>query len=115
MYANNDFRQLRQVPSTRLNTSRLPSTHGMSVLFHVLTLFGFGLDFYGLTDWLLCNSFCLVEPINQIVDEFEPSSPVQSTLTPSMLLSQVGGVGGVGTIGIGDAVVGFNGLLPGIL
>ena len=32
-YVNNDFRQLRQVPSTRLNTSRLPSTHGMSVLF----------------------------------------------------------------------------------
>ena len=30
-YVNNDFRQLRQVPSTRLNTSRLPSTHGMSV------------------------------------------------------------------------------------
>jgi len=26
-YVNNDFRQLRQVPSTRLNTSRLPSTH----------------------------------------------------------------------------------------
>ncbi|CAA7258559.1 unnamed protein product [Cyclocybe aegerita] len=26
-YANNDFRQLRQMPSTRLNTSRLPSTH----------------------------------------------------------------------------------------
>jgi len=32
-YVNNDFRQLRQVPSTRLNTSRLPSTHGMSILF----------------------------------------------------------------------------------
>ena len=30
-YVNNDFRQLRQVPSTRLNTSRLPSTHGMSI------------------------------------------------------------------------------------
>ena len=29
-YVNNDFRQLRRVPSTRLNTSRLPSTHGMS-------------------------------------------------------------------------------------
>ena len=28
-YLNNDFRQLRQVPSTRMNTSRLPSTHGM--------------------------------------------------------------------------------------
>ncbi|KAF8165625.1 hypothetical protein B0H34DRAFT_647411 [Crassisporium funariophilum] len=27
-YANNDFRQLRQVPTARLNTSRLPSTHG---------------------------------------------------------------------------------------
>ncbi|KAJ2917473.1 hypothetical protein MD484_g2906, partial [Candolleomyces efflorescens] len=27
-YANNDFRQLRQAPSARLNTSRLPSTHG---------------------------------------------------------------------------------------
>ncbi|KAF9481882.1 hypothetical protein BDN70DRAFT_802571 [Pholiota conissans] len=27
-YANNDFRQLRQTTSTRLNTSRLPSTHG---------------------------------------------------------------------------------------
>ena len=27
-YANNDFRQLRQTSSTRLNTSRLPSTHG---------------------------------------------------------------------------------------
>jgi hypothetical protein len=27
-YANNDFRQLRQASSTRLNTSRLPSTHG---------------------------------------------------------------------------------------
>lgn len=27
-YANNDFRQLRQATSTRLNTSRLPSTHG---------------------------------------------------------------------------------------
>jgi hypothetical protein len=27
-YANNDFRSLRQVPSARLNTSRLPSMHG---------------------------------------------------------------------------------------
>jgi len=27
-YVNNDFRQLRQTTSTRLNTSRLPSTHG---------------------------------------------------------------------------------------
>ncbi|TFK25945.1 hypothetical protein FA15DRAFT_319512 [Coprinopsis marcescibilis] len=27
-YARNDFRQLRQVPSARLNTSRLPSMHG---------------------------------------------------------------------------------------
>ncbi|KAF9567392.1 hypothetical protein CPC08DRAFT_740271 [Agrocybe pediades] len=27
-YANNDFRQLRALSSTRLNTSRLPSTHG---------------------------------------------------------------------------------------
>jgi FtsZ-interacting cell division protein ZipA len=27
-YANNDFRQLRQVPSARTNTSRLPSMHG---------------------------------------------------------------------------------------
>ena len=35
-YVNNDFRQLRQVPSTRLNTSRLPSTHGMSVCLSVL-------------------------------------------------------------------------------
>ncbi|KII95268.1 hypothetical protein PLICRDRAFT_48230 [Plicaturopsis crispa FD-325 SS-3] len=26
-YSNNDFRQLRQTPSTRQNTSRLPSTH----------------------------------------------------------------------------------------
>ncbi|KAF8914268.1 hypothetical protein CPB84DRAFT_1811634 [Gymnopilus junonius] len=26
-YLNNDFRQLRQLPSTRMNTSRLPSTH----------------------------------------------------------------------------------------
>ena len=29
-YVNNDFRQLRQIASTRLNTSRLPSTHGAS-------------------------------------------------------------------------------------
>ncbi|KAF5333157.1 hypothetical protein D9611_002711 [Ephemerocybe angulata] len=29
-YANDDFRQLRQVPSARLNTSRLPSMHGAS-------------------------------------------------------------------------------------
>ena len=27
-YVNNDFRQLRQTTSTRVNTSRLPSTHG---------------------------------------------------------------------------------------
>ncbi|TFK66555.1 hypothetical protein BDN72DRAFT_799775 [Pluteus cervinus] len=27
-YTNNDFRQLRQIPSARQNTSRLPSTHG---------------------------------------------------------------------------------------
>lgn len=32
-YANNDFRQLRQTTSTRLNTSRLPSTHG-TLLVH---------------------------------------------------------------------------------
>ena len=32
-YANNDFRSLRQVPSARLNTSRLPSTHGELLLF----------------------------------------------------------------------------------
>lgn len=31
-YANNDFRQLRQVASARLNTSRLPSMHGMFIL-----------------------------------------------------------------------------------
>lgn len=31
-YMNDDFRQLRQVPSARLNTSRLPSMHGASVL-----------------------------------------------------------------------------------
>lgn len=31
-YMNNDFRQLRQATSTRLNTSRLPSTHGASFL-----------------------------------------------------------------------------------
>lgn len=31
-YANNDFRQLRASSSTRLNTSRLPSTHGGSSL-----------------------------------------------------------------------------------
>jgi hypothetical protein len=29
-YANNDFRLLRQAPSARLNTSRLPSMHGTS-------------------------------------------------------------------------------------
>ncbi|PFH51340.1 hypothetical protein AMATHDRAFT_142962 [Amanita thiersii Skay4041] len=31
-YMNNDFRQLRQVPSSRLNTSRLPSMHGESFI-----------------------------------------------------------------------------------
>ncbi|KAK0190531.1 hypothetical protein F5146DRAFT_1121051 [Armillaria mellea] len=31
-YANNDFRELRQVPSARQNTSRLPSTHGKSLV-----------------------------------------------------------------------------------
>jgi len=70
-YVNNDFRQLRQVPSTRLNTSRLPSTH---------------------------------------VDEYEHSSPVETT-TSILLPPQVGGVGPLGT---GD-VLGFQGLLPGIL
>lgn len=30
-YTNDDFRALRQVPSARLNTSRLPSMHGASV------------------------------------------------------------------------------------
>ncbi|EAU84430.1 hypothetical protein CC1G_01426 [Coprinopsis cinerea okayama7 len=34
-YANNDFRQLRQVPSARLNTSRLPSMHGLRNLLLV--------------------------------------------------------------------------------
>ncbi|KAF8897862.1 hypothetical protein BD779DRAFT_1667776 [Infundibulicybe gibba] len=29
-YANNDFRELRQIPSARQNTSRLPSMHGMN-------------------------------------------------------------------------------------
>ena len=33
-YVNNDFRQLRQTVSTRLNTSRLPSTHGASRSFY---------------------------------------------------------------------------------
>ncbi|KAF5363992.1 hypothetical protein D9756_000256 [Leucocoprinus leucothites] len=32
-YMNNDFRSLRQVPSARLNTSRLPSTHGECTFF----------------------------------------------------------------------------------
>ncbi|KAK0461707.1 uncharacterized protein EV420DRAFT_1266438 [Desarmillaria tabescens] len=31
-YTNNDFRELRQVPSARQNTSRLPSTHGKFLL-----------------------------------------------------------------------------------
>jgi len=31
-YSNNDFRQLRQVPSARQNTSRLPSMHGKSFI-----------------------------------------------------------------------------------
>jgi len=35
-YANNDFRSLRQVPSARLNTSRLPSTHGELLLFFLV-------------------------------------------------------------------------------
>lgn len=35
-YAKNDFRQLRQVPSARLNTSRLPSMHGTSALLSLL-------------------------------------------------------------------------------
>lgn len=30
-YARNDFRELRQVPSARQNTSRLPSMHGVSI------------------------------------------------------------------------------------
>ena len=36
-YANNDFRSLRQVPSARLNTSRLPSTHGELLPFLVIS------------------------------------------------------------------------------
>lgn len=46
-YVNNDFRQLRQVPSTRLNTSRLPSTHGMSVCPFLFFSF-----FSSTLDWL---------------------------------------------------------------
>ena len=46
MYVNNDFRQLRQVPSTRLNTSRLPSTHGMSILFFFVVLFLLSIPFF---------------------------------------------------------------------
>ena len=33
-YSNNDFRQLRQVPSARQNTSRLPSMHGKSFIYN---------------------------------------------------------------------------------
>ena len=43
-YVNNDFRQLRQVPSTRLNTSRLPSTHGMSFSLPLPLLVNSSLD-----------------------------------------------------------------------
>lgn len=35
-YANNDFRQLRQAPQARLNTSRLPSMHGQWLPFFFL-------------------------------------------------------------------------------
>ena len=46
-YVNNDFRQLRQAPSTRLNTSRLPSTHGMFCYYSSFFLsFGFGLELW---------------------------------------------------------------------
>ena len=38
-YINNDFRQLRHVPSTRLNTSRLPSMHGMFCPFFWIVSF----------------------------------------------------------------------------
>ena len=38
-YMNNDFRQLRQATSTRLNTSRLPSTHGTAS--HLSHYFGY--------------------------------------------------------------------------
>lgn len=40
-YANNDFRQLRQTTSTRLNTSRLPSTHGASLSYFQSSLMSY--------------------------------------------------------------------------
>ena len=49
-YVNNDFRQLRQVPSTRLNTSRLPSTHGMSVCLFFCPFSPPSFKFFGLVD-----------------------------------------------------------------
>ncbi|RDB19789.1 hypothetical protein Hypma_012890 [Hypsizygus marmoreus] len=41
MYTNNDFRELRQAPSARQNTSRLPSMHGAFYYAHSCFAFSF--------------------------------------------------------------------------
>ncbi len=57
-YINNDFRQLRQIPSTRLNASRLPSKHGASSLHRsIRMILRFSLLFlYYFHDVSLCGS-----------------------------------------------------------
>jgi hypothetical protein len=54
-YVNNDFRQLRQTISTRLNTSRLPSMHGTSLL-RLLTSLVYLTSLPSL--WLISESRC---------------------------------------------------------
>jgi hypothetical protein len=54
-YTNNDFRQLRQIASTRLNASRLPSKHGASSL-HPSFLMILRFSLYYSHDDSLCGS-----------------------------------------------------------
>ena len=67
-YVNNDFRQLRQVPSTRLNTSRLPSTHGMSVWSSLCPCFSLSLPFSLFLLWIKSTNLFFFEFYKPIVD-----------------------------------------------
>ena len=61
-YVNNDFRQLRQVQCARLNTSRLPSTHGMSFLVCLSDLW------IGVADEFFLSKIYRMNLVNAIVD-----------------------------------------------
>ena len=83
-YVANDFRQLRQVPSSRLNTSRLPSMHGM-----FLKPFVVAIGAYTLLTFLVDVSVSLrgyqIANASRGLQEFEVTANASPALMPSAM------------------------------